>query len=306
MRIGLVLGLHGGPAGGEREAPRWTGIRERALLAERIGFDLVVLEDALLYRDEDETVGYWESTTMTAAVAAATDRIGIGHSVINAAYRSPAMVAKIAETLDEISGGRYILGIGRGNVPDLDYAAFGFSGEQRTARFAEALQIIRGLLKDGRVDFTGSHWSARDSELVMRGPRPAGPPIVVAARGPAMLRLAARHADAWNWWADAPDVDALRPVVEDLERACDAVGRDPATLPRSLDIYTVDPLGRFGDRAPFSGPPTQIAGQLLAFAELGIDEVRVDIHHPRDELSAVLAEAIPAMAEVVKALHDVG
>ncbi len=137
----------------------------------------------MLYRDEDETVGYWELVTMAAALAASTTRLDIGHSVLNGPYRSPALVAKIAETLDEVSGGRYILGIGRGNVPDHDYAAFGFTGAQRTARLAEALQIIRGLLKDGRVDFEGEHWFARESELVMRGPRPGGPPSWLPRRG---------------------------------------------------------------------------------------------------------------------------
>lgn len=302
MRIGLVIGLHGGPPGGERESPRWTGIRDLARTAEDIGFDLVVLEDALLYRDEDETVGYWEATTMAAAIAAATGRIEIGHSVINAAYRSPALVAKIAETLDEISGGRYVLGIGRGNVPDHDYASVGADGSHRTARFEEALRIIHPLLRAGRVDFPGQYWTARDAELVMRGPRESGPPIVIAARGPRMMRLAARYGDGWNWWTDTPDTDALRPAIAELERACDDAGRDPSTLPRSLDVYTVDPLERHADAASFSGPPSRIAEQLLAYRELGIGEVRVDLHHPRDDMG-VLREALPAMAEVVTLLH---
>lgn len=303
MRIGLVIGIHGGPPGGEREAPRWAGIRQRAQAAEDAGFDLVVIEDALLYRDEDETIGYWESVAMAGALAAATERLEIGHSVLNGAYRSPGLVAKIAETLDEISGGRYVLGLGRGNVPDHDYAAFGFTGADRTARFEEALQIIHALLKDGKVDFSGEHWFARQSELVMRGPRPQGARIVVAAGKPRMLRLAARFADEWNWWTTGPALDELRGVVEQLERACADVGRDPASLRRSIDVYSCDPLQRFPEAASFSGPPDQIAEQLLAFGEqLGVGEVRCMLHHPRNDIS-VLDEAIAAMREVVQALH---
>ena len=302
MRIGLVIGLHGGPPGAGRKAPRWEEIRRHALAAEAAGFDLAVLEDALLYRDDDETMGYWESIAMAGALAAATQHIEIGHSVLNGPYRSPALVAKIAETLDEITGGRYILGLGRGNVPDHDYAAFGFSGADRTRRFEEAIQIIHGLLRDGRVDFVGEHWSARESELVVRGPRPTGPPIVIAAKGPKMLRLAARFADGWNWWTSAPDVEPLRQVVDDLERACASVGRDPVTLARSLDVYSVDPLGGSEEAASITGSPQQIAEQLLAFAELGVTEIRVDVSHPPGD-PAVLDEAIPAMTDVVAALH---
>jgi alkanesulfonate monooxygenase SsuD/methylene tetrahydromethanopterin reductase-like flavin-dependent oxidoreductase (luciferase family) len=239
---------------------------------------------------------------MAGALAAATQHIEIGHSVLNGPYRSPALVAKIAETLDEITGGRYVLGLGRGNVPDHDYAAFGFSGADRTARFEEAIQIIHGLLRDGRVDFAGEHWFARESELVMRGPRPNGPPIVIAAKGPKMLRLAARFADGWNWWTSALDVEPLRQVVDDLERACASVGRDPATLARSLDVYSVDPLGRGEGAASITGSAQQIGEQLLAFAELGVTEIRVDVSHPPGD-PAALDEAIPAMTDVVAALH---
>lgn len=306
MRIGLVIGLHGGPPGGKRQAPRWTAIREQARAAEAAGFDLVVVEDGMLYRDEDETMGYWESVAMAGALAADTEHLEIGHSVLNGPYRSPAMVAKIAETLDEISGGRYILGIGRGNTPDYDYAAFGIAADKRTARLAEALEIIHGLLRDGRVDFIGTYWSARESELVMRGPRPSGPPIVLAAAGPKMLRLAARFADGWNWWAETDaDPASLRPVLEELDRACDEVGRDPGTMARSLDLYSLDPLGRFPDHGFLAGNADELADALLRFGELGIGEVRCHLYHPRDD-TGVLREAIPAMSEVTSGVHAAG
>jgi len=171
---------------------------ERASVAESVGFDTFVFEDALLYCDEKPSQGCWESVSIAAALAATTSRIEIGPSVFSAPYRSAAMTAKIAETLDEISGGRFIFGIGAGNVPDSDYEAFGFPTDHRYSRFAEAIEIIHGLLKRGEVDYAGEYYSARKAELVVRGPRSrccglllgmpmagtGGPSIIEAQRRP--------------------------------------------------------------------------------------------------------------------------
>ena len=124
MRIGLITQLHGRP-GGATPAPSWESISERAAAAESAGFDMFVFEDALLYRGETATDGAWESVSIAAAIAATTTDIGLGQSVLNSPYRSPAMTAKIADTIDEISGGRFVLGIGAGNTADADYEAFG-------------------------------------------------------------------------------------------------------------------------------------------------------------------------------------
>lgn len=290
MRIGLVVGLHGDA---QDAAPAWPNIRDQVVAAEAVGFDVVVIEDALLYRDEDATIGYWESVSMAGAIAAATSTIELGHSVFNAPYRTAALTAKIAETLDEISGGRYILGIGAGNVPDHDYAAFGFPADKRYSRFAETIEIIHGLLKEGRVDFEGEYQSARDAEMVLRSRRPQGPPIVIAAGGPKMLRLAARFGDGWNWWATSrPDAgEDLRPLIDEMERACDEVGRDPATLAYSLDYYSVDP-SRSGEAN---------AERLLAFRDLGFEEIRVNLTAP--ETTEGHSRAIEAMAPVVELVH---
>ena len=180
MRIGLIIQLHGSPDSG-LPPPTWERVKGFASTAEDVGFDSLVFEDALIYREADTTRGCWESMAIAAGLAAVTSRIEFGQSVVNAPYRSPALTAKIAETIDEISGGRYICGIGAGNTEDYDYQAFGFPSDHRYSRFAEAIQILHGLLKEGRVDFTGQYHSAEDSELDLRGPRTQGPPIVVAA-----------------------------------------------------------------------------------------------------------------------------
>jgi alkanesulfonate monooxygenase SsuD/methylene tetrahydromethanopterin reductase-like flavin-dependent oxidoreductase (luciferase family) len=308
MRIGLITRLSGRP-NGDVPAPTWESISERATIAEAAGFDVFVLEDALLYRGEESTDGVWESMSIAAAVAATTHRIDLGQSVINSPYRSPAMTAKIADTIDEISGGRFVLGIGAGNTADSDYEAFGFPTDRRYSRFAEAIQIIHGLLKNGAVDFDGEFYTAKQAELVLRGPRPQGPPINIAAGGPKMMRLVARYADAWNWWNWDETIDQtkerLKPIIESLERACEADDRDPSTLARTFDVFTVVPEGfnRQGGtvdgldmKQPITGTSGQIADYILSLADLGFEEVRCEVY-PKT------TAAVEAMQPVVEAVH---
>lgn len=308
MRLGLINQLHGRPDG-TTPAPSWKSISERAGVAEAAGFDMFVFEDALLYRGETATDGVWESVVIAAAVAATTKRINLGHSVVNSPYRAPAMTAKIAETIDEISGGRFVLGIGAGNTPDSDYEAFGIPTDKRFSRFAEAIQIIHGLLKNGEIDFEGEFYSVKQAELVLRGPRQNGPPINIAAGGPKMLQLAARYGDAWNWWGWDETLEQtrvrLRPIIDLLEKACEAEARDPSTLVRTFDLYTVVPEA-FSDRIgnaeglkveqPVTGTTAEIAEHILSLGELGVEEVRCDVW-PKE------TAAVEAMAPIVDIVH---
>ncbi len=306
MRIGLITQLHGRPDG-EPPPPTWESVSARVRAAERVGFDVFVFEDALLYRGDNGTDGVWESTTMAGALAAITSRITLGPSVINSPYRSPAMVAKIADTLDEISGGRFVLGVGAGNTFDSDYEAFGFPTDMRYSRFAEAIQIIHALLKSGSVDFDGVFYSAKDAELILRGPREQGPPINIAAGSPKMLQLAARYGDQWNWWGWGETLEQtqerMRPILETLESACSGEGRDPETLTRTLDLYTVVPEP-FSDRAaesgtgnPITGRADEIATHIIALGELGFEEVRCDLW-PKT------TEAVESMEPVIELVHS--
>jgi alkanesulfonate monooxygenase SsuD/methylene tetrahydromethanopterin reductase-like flavin-dependent oxidoreductase (luciferase family) len=302
MRIGLVNELHGRP-GGDPPSPSWSSISERARLAEAVGFDMFVFEDALLYRGEKATDGVWESMAIAGALAATTDRILIGQSVVNSPYRSPAMTASMATTLDEISGGRYVLGIGAGNTADSDYEAFGFPIDRRYSRFAEAIEIIHGLLKTGHADFAGQFYTVKRSELVLRGPHSQGPPINIAAGGEKMMTLVARYGDQWNWWSwneTIPEtVERFKPLIGTLERACEAEGRDPATLIRTLDLYSVLAPGldaEHGMSQPVAGSPEEIAEYILTLGEFGFEEVRCDVW-PKT------ADAIAAMEPVVNLVH---
>jgi alkanesulfonate monooxygenase SsuD/methylene tetrahydromethanopterin reductase-like flavin-dependent oxidoreductase (luciferase family) len=306
MRIGLINQLHGRP-GGSQPAPTWESISTRAVAAEAAGFDIFVFEDALLYRWKEHTDGVWESVSIAAALAATTKRIRIGQSVINSPYRSPAMIASIATTLDEISGGRFILGIGAGNTFDSDYEAFGFPTDKRYSRFAEAIQMIHGLLKNGQIDFEGEFYTVKEGELVLRGPSPTGPQINIAAGGPRMLELVARYADEWNWWGWDETFDEVQirldPIIEALELACEEEGRDPSTLVRTFDLYTVVPEGFSAEGSglehPVSGTSSQVAESLLALGELGFAEIRCDVF-PRT------IEAIEAMQPVVDLVNKEG
>lgn len=302
MRIGLINQLHGTPG---PDQPTWESLRARATAAEAVGFDIFVFEDALLYRSETESSGCWESGSIAAALAAVTERIALGQSVVNSPYRAPALTAKIAETIDEISGGRYVLGIGAGNTPDSDYRAFGFPTDKRYSRFAEAIQIIHSLLKTGDANFKGEYYTVDNAAMVIRGPRPDGPPINIAAGSPKMLDLVARYADAWNWWGwdemHDETTERMTPIVAMLDQACESIGRDPSTLLRTYDLYSVIPPefpseGSEMDQ-PVSGSATEIADRIIALGGLGVEEVRCDIY-PKS------VEAITAMQPVIELVHS--
>ena len=187
------------------------------------------------------------------------DQTGSGNAGRLHRVRSPALLAKMADTVDEISDGRLILGIGAGYF-EREYNAFGFPYDHRFSRFEEALEIISGLLRDGEIDYEGKFYFARECELRPRGPRPAGPPIMIGTRGEKMLRLTAKHADSWNGWLARGDnrPAAIPPLRADVDAACTEVGRDPATLERTATVF-VDPTDRAAQssRGPVSGTRTR-------------------------------------------------
>lgn len=242
MRIGLINQLNGRPDGAV-PAPTWQSIVERARTAEEVGFDSFVFEDALMYRSEDHVDGLWESMTIAGALATVTSTLEFGQSVVNSPYRAPALVASMATTLDEISGGRYVLGVGAGNTPDSDYRGFGYPTDHRYSRFAEWIEILHALLRTGRADFDGAFHHVEGAELVLRGPSAEGPRLTIAASGEKMLGLVARYADDWNWWVWDETLEAsterLRALIDLLTAACFDAGRDPESLTRSLDVYSI-------------------------------------------------------------------
>ena len=161
----------------DRTGLGWSELLDIAMLAEDVGFDSIWLDDHLLYhmRGAAEPNGNWESWSMLSALAACTKTVELGNLVLGMGFRNPALLAKMADTVDEISGGRLILGVGTG-YHEVEYRAFGYPFDHRYSRFEEAIQIVSALLKTSEVDFDGTYYQARDCELKPRGPRPEGPP----------------------------------------------------------------------------------------------------------------------------------
>ena len=280
-------------------------IRAIVQQAETDGFDSIWLADHLFYRYPGEpTRGVWECWTVLAALAEATQRMEIGTLVLCNSLRNPAILAKMATAVDEVSQGRLILGVGAGwNEPE--YRAFGVPFDHRVDRFEEALQILGPLLRDGHVDFTGTYYQALDCEDLPRGPRPEGPPLLVGSEGPRMLRLAAQYADLWNiGYMGTPDTMA-EPLAR-IAAACREVGRDPATLGVTAlialwfpDLQEKKP--GFCDN-PLTGTRQDIAVALQGYAELGVQHVMFQCAPYTPEARGRLTEAFRLYRSTT--LHD--
>jgi alkanesulfonate monooxygenase SsuD/methylene tetrahydromethanopterin reductase-like flavin-dependent oxidoreductase (luciferase family) len=266
----------------EREV-RWPEIKAMTQLGEAVGFDSVWIGDHLLYRDEEHGVrGPWEAWTMLAGIAASTKRIGLGPLVASTSFHNPAMLAKLASTVDEISGGRLTLGLGAG-WNETEYRAYGFPFDRRISRFAEAFTIIRSLLRDGRVDFTGEFYSAPDCELVPR-PRPGGPPLLIGSSGDRMLAITVPYVDAWNvWYTETHNrPDGVPPLRDKVDAACRVAGRDPGEIERTVAVLVrlAGGAGRssggpWEEVAPLEGSAEAIADELRAYAREGIGQVQL-------------------------------
>jgi probable F420-dependent oxidoreductase len=270
MKLGVMPSL--GEDSMDGTTPRYADIQAMAQMAERIGLDSFWLADHLIYRypERDEN-GCWEVFTFLSAVAAATSKIEIGPLVACTSFRNPALLAKMADSLDEISGGRFILGLGSGwNEPE--YTMFGWPFDHRVGRFEEAMAIIAPLLREGKVDFHGQYYDVSDAVLAPRGPSPQGPPLMIGGTRPRMLRLTARYADAYN----TDTVFSAARVTElwgEMRAACAAVGRDPATL--ELTSFTSVRILRDGESAQpneqaIVGTAEEVARSLQEFADAGV------------------------------------
>jgi probable F420-dependent oxidoreductase len=276
LKIGLLLPDTEGQMNGE--SPRWSDIAALARRAEEIGFDSVWVTDHFIQRNQPGDRGPWECWSLLSALAVATSRVEIGPLVLCTGFRNPAMLAKMADTVEEISNGRLILGLGAG-WNKAEYDAFGYPFDHRFDRFEEALAIITGLLRAGQADFDGTYYRASEAVLRPRGPRPDGPPILIGTNGKRMLELTARHADHWNTWFSPYKnrVDQLIPMLREVDAACEAVGRDPNTLERSaaVKIATLPHAPSTMSVAPLDGTPEQIADGLRAFTAAGLDHVQL-------------------------------
>lgn len=267
MSLGLMLPIGEGSHFGE--TPRFTDLIEMAQAAREAGFEAIWLADHFLFENpEDGSVrGIWEAFTMMAAIAAAVPDVQIGSLVACTGFRNPALIAKTTETIDEISDGRFILGLGAGwHKPEYD--AFGYPFDHRVSRFEEAMQIIQPMLRDGTATVEGEYFQARKAVNRPRGPRETGAPILVGSSGDRMLGIIAKYADAWNtvWHADTSRIPDL---LAKVDAACEAAGRDPKTLIRTAG-GNISMGESFGIRPnAFQGSAGEKAQHLHAFREFG-------------------------------------
>ncbi len=256
---------------------RWPEYVAMARAAEEAGFDSIWVGDHLLYRGDGRPErGPWDAWTVLAGLATVTRRVQLGPLVTCLAFRPPGLIARMAATVDEIGGGRLILGVGAGwNEPE--FRAFGIPFDHRVSRFEEAFEIVRRLLAGERVTFHGRFGHVEDAVLL---PKPARrPSLMIGSTGDRMLSIALPHVDAWNTWFDAygntPEgFAALNAKVSD---AAAQAGREASEIERSACVLVV--LDRdAGERpdeegvTPLEGRPHAIASGLRGVADAGADE----------------------------------
>lgn len=258
---------------------------EMARAAEAAGFDSIWVGDHLLYDLPKGARGPWEAWTTLAAIAAVTDQVEIGPLVASTSFHAPPMLAKQAATVDAISEGRLILGLGAG-WNRREYDAFGFPYDRRVSRFEEAFTIVRTLLRDGEIDFHGDYYDVDRCVLHPRSPRPDGPPLMVGSIGPRMLGITLPHVDAWNvWWSDyGNEAKAFAAQKTTVDEIAESVGRDPVTVDATCAVLVQlegggrRQMGNYGAESnvePVTGSPAEITDQLAAFGAAGASHVQL-------------------------------
>ena len=262
MKVGLSLPQHPGDG-----ASSWRDIRDLAQLAEDGGADSLWVADHFLHRAPEHELGLHEPFEMLAAVAAVTTRVELGPLVAATSFRSPGLLAKVAATLDLISDGRLILGVGCG-WHEPEYRAFGYPFDHRVARFEEAVRVLRPLLDGERVTFAGTWLTVEDAVLL---PAPARRiPLLIAADGPRMLGLTARYGDAWQAaWFGVPD-DTFREQHARLLDACGLEGRR-----RAPEVFAGINVGGDPDDPQVAADPSAVADALHRWAAQGVVHVQV-------------------------------
>lgn len=304
-KFGIMLPQREGAMGGE--TARGGDLLALAAMAEELGFDSVWLVDHFLWHvpelsrygepvprgEEGVRFGFWECWAIASALAAATTHIEIGTLVVNTGYRNPALLARIADTVDELSDGRLILGLGAGAVLG-EYEAFGYDYERRVGRFEEALQIIKPMLRGEEVTFEGEFYRTYRAELRPKAARAEGAPILIGLLkgGPRMKRLVAQYADHWNCWLSHGDssVHVYAESRDEIAAACEKQGRDPATLVKNVAVSVCLPgeEQRFSAAAPIRGTENEIAEKLGQYLDTDVDHVVISMQpNTRDALETL-------------------
>ena len=289
----------------------WVEIRDLAIATETAGFDSIWVSDHLLFRqgDDGSTRGIWEAWTILTGLAAVTDRVQLGTIVLCLPFRHPVVLAKMADTLDEVSGGRLILGIGAG-WHEPEFEAFGLPFDHLASRFEEGAEIITSLLRTGEATVHGAYYRADDAVLKPSGPRTGrsfadgGIEIMISGNRPRMARAVVQYADSWNAaWIGDPSALASRRAV--LDEALGEAGRAPNSIDITVGLTIRFPeLERefYGDHAPATddldparvivGEPADIAAIFRGYDDLGVTHLQLMYSPPNQPGLERLAEAL--------------
>ena len=311
LKIGVLLPMWTGSLEGQTATMRQVVAYARH--AEAAGLDSVWATDHLYFEayTDFQAVGIelpadwagikggqWECWTTAAAVAASTSRVQIGTLVSNTTFRNPALLARMADTVVDLSDGRLILGLGAGDFTT-EHAAYGFDFERHVGRFENSLQIIKPLLQGKRFSHAGEFHRVEDAELLPKSTAGAPPILIGTLQGkPRMSRLTAQYADMWNCMIAFGDcgIATFDSAWAPIRAACEKHGRDPATLSKGATVavnFTDGPYGIIPTSTPFAGSVAQIADRFAEYAEHGADHVSV-VPYPwneagLDRLAEVLA-----------------
>lgn len=278
----------------------WPEYLVMARAAEEVGFDSVWVGDHVLYRgDGREERGPWDAWSLLAALAAGTERVRLGPLVACTAFAPPGLLARKAAAVQEVSGGRLVLGLGAG-WNETEFRAFGIPFDHRASRFGESLEIIRRLLAGERVTFEGRFERVHDAVLL---PRPVAPlPLMIGSTGERVLRMALAHADAWNvwydWYGNTPEGFAKENIrVSQLVREA---GREPSDVLRSATVFvTFERGGRdrphTHDVPALAGSPEMIANGLADLAAAGVDEAILVVSPITEPAIRALGDALATL-----------
>ncbi len=260
-------------------ANSWSDTLALSLHAEETGWYSVWFADHFMPNAEDTSGPMSECWTTLAALAAAVPRVRVGALVTGNTYRHPAVLAKMAANVDNISGGRCVLGLGAG-WQENEHRAYGIDFSTlggRMNRFEEACQVVKGLFSNDKTTFAGKYYQLTDAPLA---PRPVQQPLPLLIGGGGeqrTLRIAARYADEWNVWG-TPEVLAHKGAI--LNRYCEEIGRDPRSIKHSAqgmlamtDDASVAERMRASGRPAIAGNGVQIRALVEQYTEAGVDEL---------------------------------
>ncbi|HEY7937293.1 MAG TPA: LLM class flavin-dependent oxidoreductase [Candidatus Limnocylindrales bacterium] len=285
-----------GPPG--KPLPRWAEMRAIGIGLEQTGVDTLWVADE---------PGFWEPWSVLPALAATTSRVELGPLVLSTGYRAPAMVASMAESFDEVSGGRLILGLGAGVGPtDHRWAELGYDSAKHIGRFVEAVEITARLLReDEPLTFDGQFFHLAGAKPKPQGPRPGGPPLWVAASRPRTLGVAARWADAVNWSENLTSAESVREALAAVAQACELVGRDPTTLPLTACVrLELDATAAETRADSLAGDDVAVIATLQEMHAAGLRHVTFFTGDPDDKgpFPSMTPRAIDKLAPIVEAL----